>query len=156
MSEANGNWKRLFFLLLNNNQPDDKLPHMWAQFKGTNLQKCELDAAIENIKNTLKEPVKERLHRILSDEKVTAAKLLNSMKADSDLEDDFWYQLFSWIRDTESHPIHEDKKVPILEGGQIKYMSMDEIEERFISENPRILTSVTSVPDQIISTVRCS
>ena len=80
MSEASGNWKRLFFLLFNNNQPDDELPDMWAQFKSSNLQKCEIDAAIENIKNDLKEPVKERLNHLLSDEQVTAIKLLNLIR----------------------------------------------------------------------------
>ena len=30
-------WKRLFNLLFNNNEPDDDLPNMWAQFKAENL-----------------------------------------------------------------------------------------------------------------------
>ena len=40
--------------------------------------------------------------------------------------------------------------IPILEGGQIKQMSMKEIECKFISENPDILTTQRCAPDQMI------
>ena len=45
-------WKRLFNLLFNNKEPDDKLPTMWAQFKAENLHRSDIRAALESLKTT--------------------------------------------------------------------------------------------------------
>ena len=47
MGEAKEIWKRLFFVLHNNKQPDDDLPTMWTPFKAGNLQDGDLETAVE-------------------------------------------------------------------------------------------------------------
>ena len=147
MDEAHGFWKKLFFLLHNNSQPDSDLPYMWAQFKANNLQKSDITTALENVGDQLRDEVRSRLESILSDE---TANCLDLMKNCPQFEDDFWCLLFSAIRDRESTPISSDKKVPILEGGQLRFMTVEEIERKFESEQPDILTSRTCIPDQMI------
>ena len=143
-------WKTLFFRLVNNKESDDDLPSMWTQFKGNQLKTSDIKAAIQSIKDLLEDNVKDRLDSLLGGEDTNEVRILDSMKGCSLLGDDFWRLLFTAIRDRESHPIGNDMTVRILEGGQTKHMTIEEIEEKFFSENPDILKSFTSVPDQMI------
>ena len=52
MGEAKEIWKRLFFVLHNNKQPDDDLPTMWTPFKAENLQDGDLETAIESMERS--------------------------------------------------------------------------------------------------------
>ena len=149
-TDAKEIWKRLFFLVVNNEESDDDLPSMWTQFKRKQLNTSDIEAAIRSIKDQLEENVKVKLESLLGEEGITGARILDSMKGCFLLGDDFWRLLFTAIRDRESHPIGNDMTVPILEGGQTKHMTIEEIEEKFFSENPNILKSFTSVPDQMI------
>ena len=152
MNEANTKelWKRLFFLLFNNQEPDDQLPLMWAQFKTEQLNRSELEAAIQSFQDQLGNNVKKELETLLSEKDTSVAHLLDLMQRCSLLEDDFWCLLFTAIRDRTSHLIGVEKTMPILEAGQTKFMTMKDIEEKFFSENPNILRSFTCVPDQMI------
>ena len=149
MSEANTKvfWKELFFLLSDNKQPDDQLPLMWAQFKTSQLNRSDIEAAIESFKDQLEDNVKAELDKLLRD--TSEAQLLDLMKRSSLLGDNFWCLLFAAIRDRRSHLIG-DGKTKILEGGQTKLMTIKDIEEKFLSENLNILRSFTCVPDQMI------
>ena len=149
MSDATKCWQSLFFLLFNNHAPDDGLLDMWAQFKKGCLQRSDIEAAIESVKGDIQENEREVLHRICSDENASdAARLLCKMKECAQLKDDTWRLLFTAIRDRVSCPISRDKKVPIVMGGQARFMTLQEIEEKLIQED--ILTSHSSVPDQMI------
>ena len=72
------------------------------------------------------------------------------MKESPLLGNRFWRLLFTAIRDKECKPIGSDKKMPILEGGHVRLMTMEDIEDKFFSENPNMLTSFINVPDQMI------
>jgi hypothetical protein len=87
MSEANTKefWKELFFRLSNNKQPDDQLPLMWAQFKTSQLNRSDIEAAIESFKNQLEDNVKAKLDKLLED--TSEAQLLDLMKRCSLLGD---------------------------------------------------------------------
>ena len=61
MGESEDFWKRLFFVLHNNKQPDDDLPTMWTSFKAENLQDGNLETAIESFSHLLQDNVKEKL-----------------------------------------------------------------------------------------------
>jgi len=150
MSEANTKvfWKELFLLLSNNKQPDDQIPLMWAQFKTSQLNRSDIEAAIESFKDQLEDNVKAELGKLLRD--TSEAQLLDLIKRCSLLGDDFWCLLFAAIRDRESHPIGDGKTVSILEGGQTKLVTIKGIEETFLSENLNILRSFTCVPNQMI------
>ena len=150
MGQANEVWKRLFFLLYNNREPDDDLPTMWTSFKAVNLQYSDLETAIESIGHLLQEDVKEKVSSLFIAEETDTANLLNLMKEDSLLEDDFWYLLFRAVRDRSCGPIDDNMKICILEGGQTKQMTMGEIEDKFISENRDSFKSQACVPDQMI------
>ena len=81
MGEAKEIWKRLFFVLLNNTQPDDSMPSMWAQFKTERLKESELRIVIESISDLLSDGVKGSLSRLLGDEEKTCnANLLYAMR----------------------------------------------------------------------------
>ena len=67
MGEAKEIWKRLFFVLHNNKQPDDELPTMWTPFKAGNLQDSDLETAIESISHLLPENVRDRLESLLQE-----------------------------------------------------------------------------------------
>ena len=151
MSEAREIWKSLFFLLANNSQPDDELPDMWAQFKKEHFQKLDLGEALESIKDKISESTRKELNK-LHNEATTNSKvsLLGLMKESRVLGDSFWRLLFTGIRDRKSSPIDRNKTVPVLEGGHTRFMTMEDIEKKFSSENPHILTSFESVPDQMI------
>ena len=135
MSEANTKvfWKELFLLLSKNNQLDDQIPPMWAQFKTNRLNRSDIETAIESFKDQLEDNVKAELDKLLKD--TSEAQLLDLMKSCTLLGDNFWCLLFAAIRDKESHLIGDDKTVPILEGGQTKLMTIKDIEENFLSEN---------------------
>ena len=72
------------------------------------------------------------------------------MKECTELKDDTWRLLFTAIRDGVSCLISRDKKVPIVMGGQARLMTLQEIEEKLIQEDPGILTSQSCVPNQMI------
>ena len=151
MSDATKCWKTLFFLLFNNREPEDGLLDMWAQFKKGCIQRSDIETAIESVKGDIQEKEREALHRICSDESDSdAARLLCKMKECAQLKDDTWRLLFTAIRDRVSCPISRDKKVPIVMGGQARLMTLEEIEEKLIQEDPGIFTSQSSVPDQMI------
>ena len=150
MSEATEIWKRLFFLLHNNGQPDNDLPSIWTRFKAGHLQKSDLKTAIADISDTLRDDVRKRLNTLFSEEKTTNASLLYAMQTEPLLKDDFWCLLFRAIRDSECTPIDDNTSISLVEAGQTKQMTMTELEERFGSENKDNLKSQTSVPDQMI------
>ena len=60
MGEAKDIWKRLFFVLYNNNQPDDDLPTMWTSFKAEGFQDAHMMAAIESFGHLLQEDVRDK------------------------------------------------------------------------------------------------
>ena len=142
MGEAIQIWKRLFFVLHKNKQPDDDLPTMWTPFKAGNLQDSDLVTAIESIGHQLPDNVREKLKSLCTANKTRTANLLYSMQAESLLKDDFWYLLFRAFRDRGCSPIDDNMKICIVEGGQTKQMTMGELE--FISENRENLKSQTS------------
>jgi len=78
-----------------------------------------------------------------------AVSILVAMRKCAHLDDSFWLLLFAAIRDREVDVISEEKKIPILEGGQVKHMSMADIEQKFILENPDLLTAPRCIPDQL-------
>ena len=151
MGEAQEPWKRLFFLLLNNQQPDGNLPNMWIQFKRENAEKpgC-IKSAVDCIRDRLSENERKAWEKLCSKVPDDEANLLRQMKDCPQLGDHFWQMLFAAIRDRGSAPIGSDKTVPILEAGQTKQMTMQDIEEKFSAENPDILKSCKSVPDHMI------
>ena len=71
-------WKRLFNLLFNNKEPDDKLPNMWAQFKAENLHRSDIRTAIESLKDYLHEDVRKKLSEIGSEGNIDEVSLLAS------------------------------------------------------------------------------
>ena len=150
MEEPTEIWKRLFFVLYNNKQPDDDLPNMWTLFKAKNFQEVELKIAIESISHLLEPGARESLNRLGSAEKTRRTELLYSMKDDPTFNDDFWHLLFRAVRDRGCNPIDKGIKICVLEGGRKKHMTMEEIEEKFVSENKEDLKSSKSIPDQII------
>ena len=170
-------WRRLFNLLFNNKEPDDELPNMWAQFKAGNLHGSDIRTAIESLKDYLHEDVRKELSEIGSEGNVNddnlgkyqltkavidklcdlsigetegSVSILAAMRECAQLDDNFWRLLFTAIRDREVDVISKEKRIPILEGGQVKHMSMTDIEQKFILENPDILTVQRAVPDQMI------
>ena len=150
MSEATEIWKRLFFLLHNNGQPDNDLPSMWTRFKAGHLQKSDLKTAIADISDTLCDDVREELNTLFSEEETTTARLLFAIQTESLFKDDFWYLLFRAIRDSECTPIEDNTSISIVEAGQSKQMTMTQLEEKFSSENKHNLMSQKCVPDQMI------
>ena len=78
MGEAKEIWKRLFFVLHNNKQPDDDLPTMWTPFKAGNLQDGDLETAVESISHLLQDDVREKLTSLCSANKTRKANLLYS------------------------------------------------------------------------------
>ena len=90
------------------------------------------------------------MDRLYEDASGNEARLLTMIEDCDHLSDDFWRLLFAEVRDTECHPISRDKTTLISEGGQEKYLTMLDIEEKFSNENPDILTACKKVPDQMI------
>ena len=98
----------------------------------------------------LLEKLIEKLCDLSIDEKSGEAEILDLMRKCSLLDDDFWRLLFTAIRDRKVAEVSKEQRIPIPEGGQTKHMSLTEIEQKFISENPNLLTEQRSVPDQMI------
>ena len=67
---------------------------------------------------------------------------LRLVKEDPFLKDDFRFLLFGAVLDRVCSPIDDNMKIVILEGGQVRQMTMGELE--FISENRENLKSQTS------------
>ena len=151
MSEDREPWKRRFLLLLNNAQAEKDLPKMWVLFKRNNLATTELiKSATVKIKDRLQKSESEELDRLYEDASGNEARLLTRIKDCDHLSDNFWRLLFAEVRDTECHTISRDKTTLISEGGQEKYLTMLDIEEKFSNENPDLLTACKKVPDQMI------
>ena len=153
MGEANGIWKRPFFVLHYNKQPNIDLPNIWSRFKQDNLRDSDLELAIRRISYLLKESEKEKLNSIRSAYTTSTdceRSLLDFLNDDPLLKDDFWYLLFKAVRDIGCSPLDKDRQICVLEGGQTKLMSMEEVEQKFITENKDDTKSQASVPDQLI------
>ena len=138
MGEANGIWKRLFFLLHHNKQPDIDLPTIWTRFKQDNFRDSDLELAIGRISYLLKESEKEKLNSIRGAHTTSThceRSLLDFLADDPLLKDDFWYLLFKAVRDIGCSPLDKNMQICVLEGGQTKLMSMEEVEQKFITEN---------------------
>ena len=154
MSDARKCWKQLFLLLFNNQERDGDLPRMWTQFKEGNLQRSDIEAAIESVKDDIQENEREVLDRICSAENVSdsdTASVVRLMKECDQLEDDTWrLMLFTSIRDRATGLISTDTKVPIFVGGQTRLMTLQDIETNLIQEEPDIFKSQRSVPDQMV------
>ena len=58
--------------------------------------------------------------------------------------------LFLLLRDRESQDIKKDKTITIVEGGQVRSMNIEALEEKFMEDYPQLLTCQASVPDQLI------
>ena len=93
--------------------------------------------------------VMDKLCDLRIEETGAEASILSLLRT-SQLDNDFWRLLFTDIRDREVDVISEEKRIPILEGGQTKHMSMTNIEQKFNLENPDLLTAQRAVPDQMI------
>ena len=91
-----------------------------------------------------------KLFDLSIDENGGEAEILDLMRKCDLLDDNFWRLLFTAIRDRKVGQISEERRIPILEGGHTIHMSMGDIEQRFISENPDLLTEQRCVPDQMI------
>ena len=78
------------------------------------------------------------------------ASILAAMRRCGQLDDDFWRLLFTAIRDREVDVISAEKRISILEGGQVKHMCMTDIEQKFKLENRDLLTGQRCIPDQLI------
>ena len=176
MNEPNSKdiWKRLFNLLFNNREPDDELPNIWAQFKKENLHRSDFRTALKSLKYHLNEEARKKLYDTSSEwsaddvrllvkecsqqyqiandviETCGEASIVTALNKCPLLDKDFWRLLFTVMRDREVEEVSKEKRIPILEGGQTRLMSMTEIEQKFISENPDLLTTQRSVPDQMI------
>ena len=137
-------------MLFNNPVPDDDLSNMWAQFKMQRLHRFALEHATESIKVQLLENERDELDTLFSEEDANITRLLALLRESPLLQDNFWHLLFIAIRDREVDMISEEKRIPILEGGQVKHMSMTDIEQKFILENRDILTAQRCIPDQMI------
>ena len=148
MVEDKDPWKRRFFLLVNNQQADEDLPDIWSQFKRERIE--QVNSAIGSIRDKLLENERREVDKLCRETPDDEAKLLRKMKDCRLLGDHFWRLLFAAIRDRESKPIGNDKKVPIMEGGQTHLLTMEDIEDKFWKENQDILKSCKSVPDQMI------
>ena len=114
-----------------------------ASLLASSLKECSLQHPLPN-------KVKESMCDLSISETCGEASILDALRECSQLDDDFWRLLFTAIRDKEAVKISEEIRIPILEGGQTKYMTLTDIEQKFISENPGILTAKRSVPDQMI------
>ena len=153
MGETNGIWKRLFFVLHYNKQTDIDLPNIWTRFKQDNFRDSDLELAIRRISHLLQESEKEKLNSIRSAYTTSThceRSLLDFLNDDLLLKDDSWYLLFKAVRDIGCSPLDKDMQICVLEGGQTKLMLMEEVEQKFITENKDDTKSQTSVPDQLI------
>ena len=90
--------------------------------------------------------VMDKLCDLRIEETGAEASILSVLRESSLLDNDFWRLLFTDIRDREVEVISEEKRIPILEGGQVKHMSMADIEQKFILENPDLLTAQRCIP----------
>ena len=70
------------------------------------------------------------------------------MRGCAQIDDNFWRLIFTAIRDREVDVISEEKRIPTLEGGQVKHMPMTDIDQKFILKNPDLLTAQRCIPDQ--------
>ena len=121
---------------------------------------CELNSEGSEVSSTMTEcSLQEfqllddfmgKLFDLSIDENGGEAEILDLMRKCDLLDDNFWRLLFTAIRDRKVGQISEERRIPILEGGQTIHMSMGDIEQKFISENPDLLTEQRSVPDQMI------
>ena len=127
------------FCSMSSEESENEVSPTASSMNECSLQQCQiLDSLVE------------KLCDLSIDENGGEADIMALMRECSLLDDNFWRLLFTAIRDRKVDRISEVRRIPILEGGQTKHMSMTDIEQKFISENPDLLTEQRSVPDQMI------
>ena len=102
------------------------------------------------VKYQLPKEVIDKLCDLSISETSAEAGILAALRECAQLDDNFWRLLFTAIRDREVDVISEEKRIPILEGGQVKHMSMTDIEQKFFLENSDLLTAQKCIPAQMI------
>ena len=140
-------WKKLFFVLWNNKESKENVPRMWKQFMKDELKSDEIKSILFN--EELEEIVKHKFDE-LSSKNPNCEDLIRALGEDALFEDDFWYKLVKGIRDREVRPINRSAKVTIIQGGQEKQITMEDLENLFEAEEPDMMTSQICVPDQLI------
>ena len=102
------------------------------------------------VKYKLPNEVIDKLCNLSISETGGAVSIVAALRECAQLDDNFWRLLFTAIRDREIEVISEETRIPILEGGQTKHMTMRDIEQKFKLENPDLLTAQRAIPDQMI------
>ena len=141
-------WKDTFILLFNNKET--KLHPMWEQFKNGILSNHDIQTVVESNDGLFKNEVKNKLSDLTTNIN-SCQDLLEELRKDSSLfTDEFWKILLILLRDRETRSIDKDKTLPIVEGGQVKFMTSEELEEKFMEDYPHLLASQISIPDQLM------
>ena len=140
-------FEKIFYALFSNAQKDEDSSYIVNTFKEKNLEK-------DKILNCFTHPALlefEKEKALLSDMSLKASSsrgLLELMKVNSSMfSDEVFKRLLFVIHDSGNTPIRSDMTVPIISGGQIKNMNLEQLEEKLIEEVPDLMTTQTCIPE---------
>ena len=148
MEGYNEFWKTMFITLFNNPVPDEKLLPMWKQFKSKQLAVEDFKEAFRKGGAEFSGRAQEAFNRMCA-ESVSSSELLYRMKDDPSFENKDWGVLVKQIRDRESNSLDSNRTLDVIVGGAITQMSMKDLEDNFVQENPDILVSQVCIPETL-------
>ena len=126
---------------------DENLQPMWQQFK--NLQSEDIDGIFINNSELLGDEVVNKFKEV-SANKVDRDSLLQAMTACETFGDDVWRNLLLIIRDRESKELDKTKTVAVVRGGRVHHMTVEDLEDDLMEENPNLMMAQTSIPAELI------
>ena len=133
--------------MVSNGEDEETLQPMWRQFKHGRLEKKHIQEVFQNHADLFTEDIAV-IFAGIDAQTTTCNELLQAMK--TAFSDDVWKALTLVIRDKETKLIDHNKTVAILEGGQVKHFTVEQLEGKFIETNKDLLTSQISVPSELV------
>ena len=123
---------------------------MWIQFKADTLLPEDVKKVFDE-KQLFKEEIVTKFNE-LYDQAVDCRKLLERMKAEPQFDNEDWRVIVMTVRDRESKQLDKNLTIPIVEDGQIRYVTNGDIKDMFLQEDPEcdVLTCQRNLPEELV------
>ena len=133
--------------LVNNGDDEETVQPMWCQFMPGRLEKKHIQEVFQKHAQLFTEDI-ITIYADIDAQTTSCNDLFQSMK--TAFSDEVWKILTLVIRDKETTVIDHNKTVEILEGGQSRYFTVKDLEDKFMEDYPDLFTSQISVPSELI------
>ena len=119
---------------------------MWQQFQ--NLPSDDISGIFLNNSELFGDEAVKAFKEV-SAKKLFQQSLMEAMTDCGAFNDNVWKNLFLILRDRESKDLDRTKTVAIIRGGRVHPLTVEDLEDDFMKENPSLMTTQTCIPAEL-------